>query len=183
MRARRGDARDFEAAVGAVIGPLSARCDDGLGHSVIVCGPIPGRPAQVLLTSGMASRSPHGRAELMLAADPTMPLMEPDGTPTWPVRMLLGLAASPIWIGRTAANGEPPEPYGPDTELCGALIDQALLIDVSALPIDVFGVIPLHADELEYRLEHGVQALRDRLDEAHISEALHPRRPSIFAAE
>jgi len=52
-----------------------------------------------------------------------------------------------LWSGHTVPNGDPPEPYAPNTKLCGALI---------APPVAVW---PLHADEMELKLDKGLEAL------------------------
>lgn len=179
MRRRKRSAKDFLRAVIDGLGPPTGRWEDGLGGVVLDVGPVPGRPATVLITASMASRSPRGEAELMMIVDPALPLEGPDGRPAWPVRMLLALTGSAIWLGETAVNDDPPQPYAPGTALCGVLIDEPLRIDVGWSPIDVFGVIPLHAAELEFKLEHGVEALRDRLEEAGVTEVLRPDRPSV----
>jgi hypothetical protein len=52
------------------------------------------------------------------------------------------------------------------------------------LPIDdekrihFFGIVPLHADEMELKLREGAEALFDGFDEHGISELLDPARPS-----
>src|SRR3954453_24130197 len=43
---------------------------------------------------------------------------------------------------------------------------------------DPVGVWALHADEMQYKLDHGFNALLDHLDEAKVSELLEADRPS-----
>jgi hypothetical protein len=44
------------------------------------------------------------------------------------------------------------------------------------------GLVPLHADELAFKLEHGADALMQRLDKAGVTEVWDPGRPSVLAA-
>ena len=104
--------------------------------------PTEERPAITVVTSGMSERpmrSPAGDlyAELMLVLPPTWPTPDdPDfESPSgyWPYRLLKELARLPheydtlLWTGHTVPNGDPPQPYGPNTKLCGALIAPMLI--------------------------------------------------------
>jgi hypothetical protein len=146
--------------------------------------PADERPFYTLATSGMSERPMRapsdGRAyaELVLALPPDWP-MEPeafeDERRYWPFRLLQTLATLPhqfetwLWIGHTVPNGDPPEPYAPDTGLCCAMLGPALT------------VLALHRDEMEAKLEGGMEALIDPLDQAGVTELLDPARPSVFA--
>jgi len=46
--------------------------------------------------------------------------------------------------------------------------------------IRFFAVIPLHRDEMQLRLDRGLDALYDLLDAAEITEILNADRPSVI---
>ena len=90
-----------------------------------------------------------------------------------------------LGVGHTIPNGDPPEPYGPGTKLCCALIAPPLMIPDGAErlelddgPLHFYGVIGLHRQEMELKLAGGMDELADHLDAADISEVLDPGRPS-----
>jgi hypothetical protein len=110
----------------------------------------------------------------------------------WPYRLLQDLARLPhehdtwLWNGHTVPNGDPPQPFAPGTELCGALIAPAQTtpkafnkLDVGDRRIHFFGVIPLHADEMQLKLDQGAPALLELFDKARVCEILDPTRPSV----
>jgi hypothetical protein len=168
---------------------------------VHVVEPFPDRPVVTLVTSGMSEapmRSSTGDrfAELMMVLPPTWPRI---GSPAfeqagaaWPYTLLQDLARLPhafetlLWSGHTVPNGEPPEPYASDTKLCGALIappvipdDELETLTVGNREITFFAVWPLHADEMRLKLDKGVAALYDLLDEAEVTEIVDADRPSV----
>jgi len=158
--------------------------------------PTEERPWHTFVTSGMSERpmttnDPGLRyAELVLSLPPTWPLQ----TVTWPLELLQNLAELPhrfdtlLWTGHTIPNGDPPEPYAPGTELRCALIGPALLVPdefarLSAAGRDVtfHGVILLTAPEMQLKLDNGLDALYDKLDEAEVSEMVELDRASAVA--
>jgi hypothetical protein len=42
-------------------------------------------------------------------------------------------------------------------------------------------VIPLYAEEMRFKLDHGAEALCELLDEAGVNELLDPDRPAVVA--
>jgi hypothetical protein len=164
--------------------------------------PTAQRPAITVVKSGMSQRPmPGGRyAELMLVLPPTWPM---EGDPAfetdegyWPFRLLKELARlphefqTPLWLGHTVPNGDPPRPYARNTNLCGALIapmvmqehDGAETLDYGERDINLFAVWPLHADEMQIKLDQGLDRLLDLLDEAKIIEIVDANRPSVVPA-
>lgn len=105
----------------------------------------------------------------------------------WPVRLLKVLARLPIqsdtWLGwgHTMDNQRP---FAEDTKLCGAILAEPQNIRKEGffchLPggeeINFYQVIPLHREELEYKLEHNAEALLEKLEEADF--VVHPDRPA-----
>jgi hypothetical protein len=169
---------------------------------LLVVPPRPERPCTTVVTCGMSQFPMAGwdegdelYAELGLVLPPSWPTSGPEfesDAGYWPFRMLKDLARLPheftttLWFGHTVPNGDPPRPYGPNTELCGALLgpmifaesEEAMTIRYGEREITLFGVWALHADEMRYKLEHGLEAVFEHLDEAHVSEIVEPERPS-----
>jgi hypothetical protein len=157
-----------------------------------------------LVTSGMAEKAmtvPDGleqfrHAELVLALPASWPLDQAsfeDEAYYWPVRLLRQLARVPhefetfLYFGHTIPNGDPAEPYGPNTELCCACIlppvaapegfDRLELPDGRA--VYFYAVVPLYEDEMNFKLKRGVDALLDRFDKNGVTEILDPQRVSV----
>jgi hypothetical protein len=168
---------------------------------VHVVAPTDERPVFTLVTSGMSERpmsSDEGDryAELMIVLPPTWPAA---GSPEfarpeayWPYKLLEDLAQAPhefrtlLWSGHTVSNGNPPEPYAPDTKLCGTLLFSPLLgpegfdtLRVGERDIRFLAVLPLHADEMKLKLDKGLEALYELLDAAELTEILDHDRPSV----
>lgn len=167
----------------------AAPTDDLPFHTLMTCGlserPMPA-PAEL----------PDARyAELMLRLPPEWPMNSEafeDESVYWPLRLLKFLARFPheydtwLWLGHTVPHGDPPEPFAPDTELCGAIVLPPVLgpdgferAEAAGRDINVHAVIPLHADEMELKLRKGSDALVERLDQAGLSELLDPGRVSV----
>jgi hypothetical protein len=160
------------------------------------------RPWHTLVTCGMSALPmavPDGAdeprlAELMIALPPDWPLDQEswrDERHYWPVRLIKLLGRLPhvygtyLATGHTVPNGDPAEPYAPDTDLCCALIAPPLLIPEDAFVLETeggalqfYGVVTLYQDESELKLRHGMDPLVDALDEAEVSELVAPRRRS-----
>jgi hypothetical protein len=160
-------------------------------------------PCHTLMTCGMSERPmavpaelPEARyAELMLRLPPEWPLEDEafqDESIYWPLRVLKFLARFPheyeTWLGygHTVPHGDPPEPFAPNTELCGAILLPPVLgpdgfehAEAAGREINVLAVIPLHADEMDLKLRKGSEALAGLFDQAELSELLDPGRPSV----
>ena len=92
----------------------------------------------------------------------------------WPIRLLKFLARLPIncdsWLGygHTVENREP---FADNTKLCTATLigpqDTEDGSEVCTLPggeeVNFYQVIPLYADELDYKLEHNADALLNKM--------------------
>jgi hypothetical protein len=165
---------------------------------VHVVAPTPHRDAVTLVTTGMSERPmtpPEGLedlrcAELVMVLPPDWPLDRPEGL--WPLTLLQTLAQLPhqfdtwLWAGHTVPNDDPPEPYGPGTALCGVILAEPVLAPeefalcrVGDRDVHLLSVVPLHADEMQFKLDRGPDALFDRLGRAGVTEGLVPDRPSV----
>ena len=167
---------------------------------ICVVPPDREREYYTLVTMGMGARRMQvpeelakyrlERAELAIALPPDWRLDEDsmkDERWYWPVRLLKVLARLPIqsdtWLGwgHTMDNQRP---FAEDTKLCGAILGEPQNIRKEGffchLPggeeINFYQVIPLHREELEYKLEHNAEALREKLEEADF--VVHPDRPA-----
>lgn len=122
------------------------------------------------------------------------PISEKDeSTWYWPVRELKWLARLPhnyqTWlsIGHTVPNGDQPEPFASDTQLCAWLIlppigesDMQSFTLSDGNIINLYVVHGLFKDELELKLNEGTAALLDRFDAAELTEVLDPRRKPVI---
>ena len=167
---------------------------------ICVVPPDGEREYYTLVTMGMGARRMQvpeelakyrlERAELAIALPPDWRLDEDsmkDERWYWPVRLLKVLARLPIqsdtWLGwgHTMDNQRP---FAEDTKLCGAILGEPQNIRKEGffchLPggeeINFYQVIPLHREELEYKLEHNAEALLEKLAEADF--VVHPDRPA-----
>jgi hypothetical protein len=160
---------------------------------VLVVEAREGRPWHTLVTSGMSSRPMEDGTlmELLIGLPPTWPLDHEawkDERHYWPVRALKELARMPhmygfsLGDGHTVPNGDPPEPYGPGTRLCGALIAPPVVTPTE--PVEgapdtlVRAAYFLHEDEMNLKLDRGFDALAEAFDDAQVSEIVEPDRRS-----
>ena len=107
----------------------------------------------------------------------------------WPIRLLKSLARLPIasdtWLGfgHTMDNKEN---FAENTKLCAAILTGPQSTEeggeVCTLPggeeVNFYQVIPLYEDELDYKLEHDVDALLDKM--AGISFVVNPTRQNAI---
>lgn len=191
----------LERHVGPVVEVWHQRLSPWVHVDVLRVDPTDERPFHTLMTSGMSERpmaapddDPALRyAELTMLLPRDWPVTEPSGL--WPFGLLQDLAQLPhrfdtwLWTGHTIPNGDPPEPYVPGTGLCGAVLGPPPLApdgfehaDAAGRAVTIHGVICLHAAEMTYKLDHGADALFDRLDAARIGDDLDPARPSTVEA-
>ncbi len=159
------------------------------------------RPFYTLVTSGMSERPmtvPDGAeslqfTELMMCLPPHWRLnMEDfrDERHYWPIRLLKVLARLPhefhTWLGlsHSIPNGDPTQPYAPNTRFCCSVIVppltcsdpfRSLIIDAEQ-KILFYAVLPLYREEMECKLKEGMSVLIDRLDQARVTELLNVRR-------
>jgi hypothetical protein len=164
--------------------------------------PIDSRPYHTLITAGMSSvampvppevNAPH-RLELMV----TLPEgWKPEGTVAddlahWPTRLLQSLSRVPRepqrWLGwgHTVRNGEPPQPYSSNTQLCGVIIAPSLIVPVGFYELNVDGervafyaAIPLYREELDLKQSKGMEVLLAKLLEKDINDIVYLKRRNV----
>ncbi|NOS72087.1 MAG: suppressor of fused domain protein, partial [Verrucomicrobia bacterium] len=162
------------------------------------------RPYHTLITSGMSDRpmpAPEGAedlrfAELVISLPPDWPLDSNSlGSDEfgWPLRELVWLARFPhqygTWImpGHTIPNGESADPYVPNTDFCCILLATPVLCEEGGeeLPLDAeakihfYSVIPIFREEMEFKTEHGVDGLMEKLADREVCELLDLNRPNV----
>ena len=135
-------------------------------------------------------------AELMICLPPTWKLSEADfqnEANYWPVRLLKYLARMPheylTWLapGHTVPNGDPPEPFHESTEFCCALLANPMttppefdMVEVAPGKVVRFmGVMPMYAEEVDFKLKRGSEELFKRYEKAGVSEVLKPGRKNV----
>ncbi len=134
------------------------------------------------------------RAELAIALPPDWKLDEEsmkDEWWYWPFRLLKVLARLPIsndtWLG-WGHTMDKQSPFAENTKLCAAILAGPQGVEegdeVCTLPsggeVNFYQVIPIYREELEYKLEHGADALIEQM--AEVSFVVHPDRPSSLPA-
>lgn len=161
------------------------------------------RPYSVLVTSGVSDipmAVPEGmedfdRAELLIALPKSWPISDEafkEESNYWPVRWLKYIGRLPheydTWIGwgHTIPNGNPPEPIS-NTEFIGVMVSPPYWLDsdffqLSAKNGDVisfYQLIPLYAEEMELKLNKGVEDLERRFEKNNIGHVLDITRPNV----
>lgn len=162
------------------------------------------RPWHTLVTSGMAERPMNvpeemaewAFAELLVTLPASWPVsMEAfqDEANYWPVRWLKILARFPhehgTWLGygHTIPNGNPPGPLAPSTRLCGMMVVPPAGYSESFFRLPVSGektihfwsLVPLYAEEMDFKLRNGADALLERMDRQGVTEVIDPSRPNV----
>ncbi len=151
------------------------------------------------LPTGAAQNGVAPFAELVVCLPPGWPVPStPEVIAPWddpnayfPIRWLKQLARLPheyqTWLGfgHTVPNGDPAEPLSSETSLCGwVLLPPVTLpksfrrLDLNAGPLDFFGIVALHADEMAEKMQHGVNVLFDGFDRHGVTELLDISRGS-----
>ena len=161
-------------------------------------------PFNRLVTSGMSdlpmatpSKSSAPRyAELMITLPADWKLDQDsfqDEAWYWPVRLLKTLARLPhkhaTWLGfgHTVPNGDPAEPYAPNTKLNGAIVLPSITVpeEFHRLPISddkaitFFSVVPLFEGEMNLKLRKGVDELLDLFDKKNVNDIVDLKRADV----
>lgn len=158
------------------------------------------RDYNILLTSGLSSlpmNVPEGlealaHAEIVALVPKDWKLSQDDFENEdnyWPIRQLKTLARFPhlygTWIGEghTIANGNPPERMSPNCAFEGVILlagftlpEEFTFIDTGDKVISILSMIPLYAEEMDYKLKKGTDALLEKFDKYGISEIIDVNR-------
>lgn len=174
---------------------------------VHVLRPYGERDCTVLVTSGMSDRPMQvpeesrdfGFMELMLCLPPDWPLDQKsfaDERHYWPVRWLKMMARFPheyqTWLGygHTVPNGDPPQPFAANTDFCSMVVfppvnapEEFHLLQHGEKLIRFFQLMPLYREELDFKLNKGLDALVERLDEFGVGEVIDLHRPNVITGK
>ena len=166
--------------------------------------PTQNRPYFTLITSGMSDirmAAPDGfeefgYAELMICLPSDWPLSGErikDEKHYWPMRILKYLARLPhaydtwLWATHTIPNGDPPEPFAKNTKLSGVLVMYPSLMPEGFSRLKVsdqkelyfLSLLPIYKEEMDFKLDKGLDPLIDKLDKANVTELLDILRPNV----
>lgn len=171
---------------------------------VHLIAPSADHPYRTLFTTGMSDlpmQVPEGQedsryAELMLHLPADWPMSQQawtDDANYWPIRMLKFMARFPheygTWLcsGHTVPNGEQAEPLGEGTELGCVLLVLPLNMEDEAIGLRVnddkvinfYQLFPLYREEMQLKLDKGMDALAERMEKVGIDGIIDPRRPNV----
>ena len=171
----------------------------GTNHFTIVTAGLSGAPQNVP-DDARPDISPL--QELMVALPADWPGINPDGTfddttidreeNWWPIGVLKMIARLPaeadtfIAPGVTIPNGEEAEPYASNTRFgCMMAFNPILSPNAHQLQvddetrIDFYALWPLYKEEMDLKLNKGVEPLLNKMMEAQVSELVRLDRPSV----
>lgn len=110
----------------------------------------------------------------------------------WPIRQLRSLAAYPhkfsTWLGwgHAVPNGDPPEPWAPNTKLCGAIVVPSLLVPTDFYELKTgtetiafYSVVPLYREEMELKSRDGMAPLLAKMVDHGITDLIDPKRRNV----
>ena len=169
-----------------------------------IVDPTDQRPYYSLVTSGMSDiqmKAPDeyselSYAELMLCLPKDWPLSKEaiqKEENYWPLRTLRYLARFPhaydtwLWASHTIPNGDPPEPFAENTEFSGVLLMYPRLFSQDFWKLRVFpnatihflSVLPLYKEEMEFKLDKGLDPLLDRFEKTRVTELMDISRRNV----
>lgn len=200
--------RHIEEYIGPVKTVFHELISDIVHIDVHIVAPTPERNHYTLVTSGMSDKAMTPPAEypdlkyseLMICLPPDWPMSSEEWKEHknyWPVHMLKFLARFPheyktwLWSMHTLPHGDPPQPFAPDTNLCGMILLPPVTVRSEFQELKIsdektiyfHALVPLHADEMDLKLKRGAEALFDGFNRNGVSELLKPGRPSSITPE
>jgi len=169
---------------------------------VLHVAPTEERRYHTLITTGMSEQPmdvPAGNdapryLELMstLPKSWILPTPPDDDPALWPVRELRRLARWPgeakAWLtwGQALPNGDPPQPFAPDTKLCGVIIVPSLMVprrfyelELEDRTVTFYSIVPLYREELQLRTEIGMERFLEKLIDAEVDDLIQPKRRNV----
>lgn len=152
---------------------------------ILLISPTDERDYYTLVTCGMGAHKMKipeelqdkelERAELIICLPSGWHVKSSSEKWFWPIKLMKLLAHLPInedsWLGRghTITNGKP---YFENTQLAGAILANSPLMDednICELPngerVNFYQIIPLYEEEMNYKIDHGAEALFDLMGE------------------
>jgi hypothetical protein len=164
------------------------------------------RDFHVLVTSGLSDRPMHTPegcadwryAELYLCLPSSWPLATQNFNNErnyWPIRLLQMLGRFPhvfgawLWIYHSVPNFDPPQAYADSTKLCGAMLGPPISLPMDFASLEVpgspaiyfFSVLPLHQEEMDFKIKNGGEPLMANLfKQGVIADIVDPSRKSVI---
>ena len=133
--------------------------------------------------------------ELMISLPKTWKLKQEelkDENNYWPIRILKEVARFPFifktWLGfgHTIPNWNPPEAFSETAKFNGVLLLPSLIYKKSwkcrvglFKEVQFLTIHPLYENEMDFKIEHGVDALLNKFDENKVNEIVDIKRPEI----
>lgn len=174
---------------------------DTVHIDVHIIAPTMERNYYTLYTTGMSAlpmntpedAEDYEYAELMISLPPDWPLFEErlqESEYFWPIEWLKRLARLPhdynTWLswGHTIPNGDPAIPLADHTGMCAFMVLPPIEVDEDFLTLEMadgktvhfYAILPIYLEELEYKLEYGMDALLDKFEEHDVNEVFEPHR-------
>lgn len=164
--------------------------------------PTEERPFHTLITSGMSDKemtTPDGvegakYAELSICLPKEWKISEKDFEDEnnyWPIRALKSLARFPheydTWLGHghTIPNGNPVVPFADNTVMNTSLLVPSIVfeenfhqLELKNKTINFYTIIPLHQEEVDLKLQKGLDALFDGFDKYDVTDIVEVGRPN-----
>ncbi len=164
--------------------------------------PTKEKPFHTLITSGMSDRpmttpedvEGYDYAELSICLPENWKISDEDFKEEanyWPIRWLKYLSRFPheysTWLGygHTIPNGNPPEPFTSETALNTMVLLPTIVFNeefhqlkLKNKHIYFYSLIPLYQEEVNLKLNKGVEALFDGFDKFEVSDILDLNRPN-----
>lgn len=164
---------------------------DTVHIDITIMEPTEEEKFKILFTTGMSAlpmtlpneipdedRELYCRSELMMFVPDNWDLTEEgmrDDNNYWPIKLMKQMARFPhlynTWLGygHTVPNYEGYEPYSENTGLNGIVLtmfkEEISIVDTKdGNKINLYYVIPLYKEEVEYKLEYGMDALMEKLE-------------------
>ena len=197
----------LEKHIGPIESVLHERVSDLIHLDILYIAATSERPYAVLVTSGVSDLpmavpdglEEYARAELLVALPASWPISAEafrDESNYWPLRWLKYVGRLPhnyeTWIGwgHTIPNSDPPEPIS-NTGFVGVMLSLPYWADADFFQlttsngdvISFYGLTPLYAEEMDLKLNKGVEDLESRFDKQNIGFVLDVNRPNVAKSE
>ncbi len=194
----------IEKNIGPIESVFHEIVSEGLHIDVNWVAPTERYPVHVLVTMGMSDRpmntppemDEYAYAELFVVLPPSWPLTTEafkDEKNYWPVRMLKDMARFPHWydtwlgLGHTVPHGNPAEPYASNTAFNCALIHYPIPFPVELFElrtnahkaIHFYSVMPIYPEEVDFKLDKGLDALTDLFEQNKVTSLIDIHRPNV----
>lgn len=200
----------ISAHVEEYVGPIDFVIHELLSEDmhidVHVVAPTPKRNYFTLITSGMSEfemNVPEGMEdskflELAICLPANWPLSQDsfglgNDEVYWPIEWLKALAKYPIlmdtwlWLGHTIPNGDPPEQFASDTEMCCWILGVPMFCDSKFFELSIDDrksiffpqLLPITEQEIEFKLKHDAQRLFEQFEKSSFDNLIDPKRHSL----